>query len=53
MVVESLEGVRFVGTYSGVQDELRIGLPVDIRLEVIDEGFVYIWFDPSAETEAQ
>lgn len=53
VVVESLEGVRFVGTYSGVQGELRIGLPVDIRLEVIDEGFVYIWFDPSAETEAQ
>ena len=46
VVVESLEGVRFVGTCSGPETDLMIGLTVNMRAERIDENFAYIWFDP-------
>lgn len=49
VVVESLEGVRFVGTFSGPETDLMIGLTVNIRAERIDENFAYIWFDPILE----
>ncbi len=49
VVVESLEGVRFVGTFSGPENDLMISLPVNIRAESIDENFAYIWFDPILE----
>ncbi len=53
MVVASLEGPRFVGTYSGPQAELKIGLTVNIRSEPIDNDLAYIWFDPISETETR
>ena len=53
VVVASLEGPRFVGTYSGPQAELKIGLTVNIRSEPIDNDLAYIWFAPISETETR
>jgi len=53
VVVESLEGVRFVGTFSGPQNDLTIGLPVNIRVESIEKNFAYLWFDPISEASEE
>ena len=53
VVVESLEGVRFVGTFSGPQNDLTIGLPVNIRVESIEKNFAYLWLDPISKTSEE
>ena len=45
-VVVDVDGVRLVGSYSGDDDELLIGMGVRVRAEVISDAFAYIWFDP-------
>ncbi len=51
VVAAAVEGPRFVGTYSGPEDDLKIGLTVNIRCEQLDDDLAYIWFDPIPGTE--
>lgn len=46
VIVDTKEGVRLVGSYSGDDADLALGQAVVIRAEPIDETFAHIWFDP-------
>lgn len=46
VVVDTTEGVRLVGSFSGDDHDLEIGQAISIRCEPISEGFAHLWFDP-------
>jgi uncharacterized OB-fold protein len=50
IVVELDEGPRLVGTARGVDlGDIRIGLPVRVVPETVNDDFAYLWVEPDPE----
>jgi uncharacterized OB-fold protein len=48
IVVELEEGPRIVGSARGFElDDIKIGVPVRVVTETVDEDFVYMWVEPA------
>ncbi|MFN0089222.1 MAG: Zn-ribbon domain-containing OB-fold protein [Acidimicrobiales bacterium] len=47
VVAETAEGPRLVGTWAGPLDSLRIGQPIEIRLDQQSDDFAYLVFWPA------
>jgi uncharacterized OB-fold protein len=49
IVAETAEGPRLIARTKMAAEILRIGLPLQLSVEVIDPEFSYVWADPAGE----
>lgn len=47
IVAETVEGPRVLARTQIKPDDVRIGLPIRLRAEVIDPEFSYVWAEPA------